>query len=65
MKETGGKIFLGQNEICSLEDSTSERSGRLLQRGRGRVRVYVILVEGKFMQPNDSFTKGFLLVTSS
>ena len=34
------KLYLGQNEDCSLGDSTSDSSEKLLQRGRGKVNIY-------------------------
>ena len=36
MREMGVKIYLGQKKVCSPEDSTSESSERLLQRGQGQ-----------------------------
>lgn len=32
--------------ICSLGDNISDGSEKLLQRGRGKVRIYAILVKG-------------------
>ena len=39
-------FYLVQNEDCSPGDSTSESSERLLQRGKGKVSVFVILRKG-------------------
>ena len=36
----------GQNEDCSSEDSISDSSDKLLQRGSGKDSIYVILVKG-------------------
>ena len=58
------KLYLGQNEDCSLGDSTSDSSERLLQRGSGGRSKYKILVKGEFSALNRS-TKDFLLVTRS
>ena len=41
----GVKFHLGQNEDCSLGDSTSDSSERLLQRGRGEGQ-YIRFGEG-------------------
>ena len=38
----------GQNRNCSLGDSTSDGSERLLQRHRGESKIYKILVKGDF-----------------
>jgi len=35
MRNMRFKFYLGQNEDCSLGDSTSDSSERLLQRGSG------------------------------
>ena len=40
------KLYWGQNEDESLGGSISDRSATPLQRGRGKVRIYVILVKG-------------------
>ena len=52
----------GQNNVCSLGDSTSDSSEKLFQKGSGGRSIYVILVKGKFMQSSTYFTKVFLLV---
>ena len=39
------KFYLGQNEDCSLGDSTSER---LLQRGSGGRSIYKVFEKGEF-----------------
>ena len=46
MWELRVKFYLGQNEDCSLQDSTSDGSERLHQNGKGgrKVNIYVILV---------------------
>ena len=38
----------GQSKNCSMGDSTSDSSERLLQRGRGKSKMYKILVKGDF-----------------
>ena len=38
----------GQKKNCSLGDSTSDSFQRLLQRGRGKSKIYKILVKGDF-----------------
>ena len=59
--------FLGgvKNEDCSPEDSPSDRSERLLQRGRRWRSKYVILAKGAFTRSNTYRSKGFLLATRS
>ena len=49
MWELRVKFYLGQYEDCSLGDSTSDGSEKLLQRRRGKNSIYVILVKGKYM----------------
>ena len=49
------KFYLGQSEDYSLGDSISASSEKLLQRGRGKVRIYVILVKGEFIQSSTHF----------
>ena len=44
------KFYMGQNEDDSPGDSSSDTSEKLLQRGRGKVSIYVVLVKGKYMQ---------------
>jgi len=62
MHNLRAEVYLGQNEDCSLEESTSDSSEKLLQRStRGR-SIYRILVKGEFNAINIYFTKGFLLV---
>ena len=46
---------MGQNEDYSLGNSTSDSSERLLQRGRGKVSINVILVKGEYMQSSTFF----------
>ena len=55
------KFYLGQSEDYSLGDSISASSEKLLQRGRGKVSVYVILVKGEFIQSSTYLAKCFLL----
>ena len=50
------KFYLGQNEDCSLGDSTSER---LLQRGSGGRSIYKVLEKAKFRTIKHSFYKRF------
>ena len=40
------KFYLGQNEDCSLGDSTSDSSKKLLRRRSRRRSIYMILVKG-------------------
>ena len=40
---------------CSLGDNISDSFEKLLQRGRGKVRIYAILVKGEYMQPTTYF----------
>ena len=42
------KFYWGQNKNCSLGDSTSNSSERLLQRDNGVRSIYKILVKGMF-----------------
>ena len=42
------KFYLEQNEDCSPEDSTSDSSERLLQRGTGQRSIYKLLVKREF-----------------
>ena len=51
------KFYLGQNEDCSLGDSTSESSERLLQRGSGENSIYKILVREEFTAIKRSLNK--------
>ena len=53
------KFYLGQNEDCSLGDSTSESSERLLQRGSGENSIYRILVKEEFSSIKHSLYKRF------
>ena len=49
--------FLGDEmrAKCSLGDNISDSFEKLLQRGRGKVRIYAILVKGEYMQPTTYF----------
>ena len=54
------KFYLGQNEDYSLEDSISDSSEKLLQRGSGgRRSIYMILVKGEFNSVKHLFYKKF------
>jgi len=56
----------GQNEACSSEDSISDSSDKLLQRGSGKDSIYVILVKGEYMHYfflSFFFGRKFLLVS--
>ena len=59
------KFYLGQKENCSLGDSTSDSSGRLLQTVSGGRSRYKILVKSEFSAIKQLFYKGFLIVTSA
>ena len=53
MWELWVKFYWGRNKDYSLEDSISDSSEKLLQRGRrwvGKVNIYVILMKGKYVQ---------------
>ena len=50
-----------QNEDCSLGDSISASSDKLLPRARGQRSIYVILLKGEFTQSSIHLIKGFLL----
>ena len=43
----------------------SDSSEKILQRGRGKVRIYVILVKVEYMHQHRFFGRSFLLVTRS
>ena len=53
------KFYLGQNEDCSLEESTSDSSEKLLQRGIRARSVYMIFMKGKFNAIKYLFYKKF------
>ena len=59
MREMGVKIYLGQNEVCSPEDSTSESSERLLQRGQGHGPCICDFGEGEVHAIKHLFHKSF------
>ena len=44
------KFYLGQNEDYSPGNNTPESSERLLQGGKGKVSIYVILMKGAYIQ---------------
>ena len=52
------KFYLEQSKDCSPGNNTSESFEKLLQRGRGNVRIYVTLVKGEHV-----FCRRLLLVT--
>ena len=60
MSELQVKFYLGQNEDCSLRDSTSDSS---LQREVGEGQYIRFWWRRRSMQSSAYFTKGFLLVT--
>ena len=47
-KDARAEVYLGQNEDCSLEESTSDSSEKLLQRGSMGRSIYIMLVKGEF-----------------
>ena len=53
------KPYLGQNEDCSLGDSTSDSSEKLLHRGRGKVKIYGFGEGGVQCSHAHIFTKVF------
>ena len=53
--ESWVRFYLGQNEDYSLGDSIPDSSEKLLQRGRRKVSIPVILVKGEFMQSSAYF----------
>ena len=58
MRDVSSVLF-GENEDCSLGDSTSDSSERLFQRGSGGRSKYKILVKGEFNALNCLLNKGF------
>ena len=54
------KFYLGQNEECSLEDSLSDNSERLLQSSSGG-RSIKVLVKGEFSTMKHSFYKRYFV----
>ena len=46
---------MGQNEDCSPGDNIPDSSEKLPQRGRGKVSIDVILVQGEYMQSSTYF----------
>ena len=73
--EKSCKSYFGKNEDYNQETALrncekwavwnghSDSFEKLLQRGRGKVTTYVILVEGENMQSSTYFCRRFLLVT--
>ena len=51
---------MGQNEDCSLGESISDSSERLLQSGSGGKSIYKVLVKGELNIMKHSLYKGFL-----
>ena len=57
------KFYLRLNADCTQGDSTSDNSGKLLQRSRGKGQyIYMILVKGEYMQLSAYFSRKFLLI---
>ena len=56
------KFYLGQNGACSLGDSISDISERLLQSDKGEEQYIRLWWRGSSVLLNTHFTKGFLLV---
>ena len=46
-KDARAEVYLGQNEDCSLEESTSDSSEKLLQRGTGEGQYICDFGEGR------------------
>ena len=65
MWELWAKFYLWQNEDYNRGGSISDSSEIPLQRGRGGVSKYVILVEGDVHEINDTFFRKLLLVMRS
>ena len=55
------KFYLEHNEDCSLGDSISHSSERLLQSVHGGQTVYKVLVKGEFNTTKHSFYKRFFV----
>ena len=45
-----------------MGDSTSDSFEKLLQRGKRKVSIYVILVKGEYMELSTYFSRKFLIV---
>ena len=72
MRELRVKLYLEQNEDCGLGDSTSDCSERPLQRGGGKARTPVVLVNKYthnhvliFLETTTSLVKPSLVMRSS
>ena len=50
---------MGQNEDCSLRDSTADSSERLIQRGSGGTSICKILVKGELSASKHLLYKKF------
>ena len=48
-------FYWGQSEDYSLGDSSSDSSEKLLQRGRGGISMYVVLVKREYTQSSTYF----------
>ena len=58
-------MFGDEMRTIARETAPQVSSEKLLQRGRGMVSMYVILVKRGYMQSSTYFSKGFLLVSPS
>ena len=59
------RFYLGPNEDYSPGEHISDSSEKQLQRGRGKVSIYVTSVNREFTQSSTYFCRRFLLVTGS
>ena len=59
MFELQVEFYLGQNENCSLGDSTSDSSESCSTEAWGKVSIDVTLVKGEYMQSSTYFPEGF------
>ena len=59
------EFYLRQNEDDSIGNNISDGSEKLLQRGGGKVSIYVIWWRGNRCHQTHRFCRGFLLVTRS
>ena len=55
------KLYLVQNEDCSLGGNISDSSERVLQSGCGGKSIYKVLVKGEFDTMKHSFYKRFFV----
>ena len=47
--------LLGTNEDCSLGDSISDSSEEMLQKGRGKVGIYAVILKNEYLQSSTYF----------